>query len=323
MKHKKVILVLILIIIGLYYVNEQRVNTQGETIPEQEGTIEVYFCPRENCTQVFIQEIREYEEIKCAFYDLTLEELANEIKSKNYDMVVDDDNYEKAIKLIETTHDDRSGLMHNKFCVMQNKLITGSFNPTYRGSNKNNNNLIVIESNALIQNYEEEFQEMKNQEFPGEKTRETKFNIGGILIENYFCPEDNCEEQVLEALSKTNKSIEFMTFSFTSDEIGDLILAKHLQGIKIKGVFEKRLATNQYSEYNYLKKNNVEVKFDGNGFSMHHKVFLIDNETVITGSYNPTRSGNKKNDENILIIHNKEIAKQFEEEFKLVWREAE
>ncbi|HLD04135.1 MAG TPA: phospholipase D-like domain-containing protein [Candidatus Nanoarchaeia archaeon] len=53
---------------------------------------------------------------------------------------------------------------------------------------------------------------------------------------------------------------------------------------------------------------------------MHHKVFIIDNEIVITGSYNPTAGGDAKNRENILIIHNTNIAAQFIIEFERVWQ---
>ena len=48
---------------------------------------------------------------------------------------------------------------------------------------------------------------------------------------------------------------------------------------------------------------------------MHNKVFVIDNKTVITGSYNPTKNANERNDENILIIHDKKIAEKFLNEF--------
>jgi phosphatidylserine/phosphatidylglycerophosphate/cardiolipin synthase-like enzyme len=52
---------------------------------------------------------------------------------------------------------------------------------------------------------------------------------------------------------------------------------------------------------------------------MHHKVFIIDagreDAVVILGSYNPTKNGNTRNDENLLIIHELSIAQQFHEEF--------
>ena len=53
-----------------------------------------------------------------------------------------------------------------------------------------------------------------------------------------------------------------------------------------------------------------------------HKVFLIDTLCVITGSMNPTAGGNERNDENLLIICDEEIAKKFKAEFDRVWEEA-
>ncbi len=40
---------------------------------------------------------------------------------------------------------------------------------------------------------------------------------------------------------------------------------------------------------------------------MHHKVIIIDDRTVITGSFNFSRNANRKNDENTLIIENPEL----------------
>jgi phosphatidylserine/phosphatidylglycerophosphate/cardiolipin synthase-like enzyme len=55
---------------------------------------------------------------------------------------------------------------------------------------------------------------------------------------------------------------------------------------------------------------------------MHHKVFIIDGKTVITGSMNPTAGGNERNDENVLIIEDEGIAGLYLEEFEKVWGEA-
>ena len=52
---------------------------------------------------------------------------------------------------------------------------------------------------------------------------------------------------------------------------------------------------------------------------MHHKVILIDGETVITGSYNFSKNAETSNDENILILKNREIAGAFLREFRRCW----
>ncbi|MBT7927691.1 hypothetical protein HN695_05100, partial [Candidatus Woesearchaeota archaeon] len=51
---------------------------------------------------------------------------------------------------------------------------------------------------------------------------------------------------------------------------------------------------------------------------LHHKVFIIDDHIVITGSYNPTASGTEKNDENILIIYSDDVAAEFVDEYDLI-----
>ncbi len=56
---------------------------------------------------------------------------------------------------------------------------------------------------------------------------------------------------------------------------------------------------------------------------MHHKVFIIDEKIVITGSYNPTKNANENNDENLLIIHDKKIAEKYLEEFNYVYSDHE
>ena len=97
-----------------------------------------------------------------------------------------------------------------------------------------------------------------------------------------------------------------MTFSFTADEIGEL-LERKAESITVKGIFDPR--KNKYSEYKRLQDVSTVEK-------VHHKVFIVDGKTVITGSYNPTKNGNTRNDENVLIIHDAVIAQQFEEEFE-------
>jgi phosphatidylserine/phosphatidylglycerophosphate/cardiolipin synthase-like enzyme len=60
------------------------------------------------------------------------------------------------------------------------------------------------------------------------------------------------------------------------------------------------------------------VHEDGIDGLMHHKVFIIDEQIVVTGSYNFSRSAEERNDENILVIYNTDIAREFLKEFERV-----
>jgi phosphatidylserine/phosphatidylglycerophosphate/cardiolipin synthase-like enzyme len=56
---------------------------------------------------------------------------------------------------------------------------------------------------------------------------------------------------------------------------------------------------------------------------MHHKIIIIDNQTVLTGSYNFTGSAERDNDENLVIIDDPVIVGQYVEEFERVYAQAQ
>jgi phosphatidylserine/phosphatidylglycerophosphate/cardiolipin synthase-like enzyme len=90
----------------------------------------------------------------------------------------------------------------------------------------------------------------------------------------------------------------------------------------VQGVIEERNTDQPNSQYKRLRTAFHDVLTDGNPYTMHHKVIIIDDETVITGSYNFTHSAERTNDENVLIIHDPEVAGLFVEEFGRVYEEA-
>ncbi len=285
------------------------------------GSVKVYFCPQEDCEGYLLNFINSAQQsLHCAMYEIDLKSVQQKLLEKSTEIdvkVVTDDAYLDQFNY-SFVKADKSGLMHNKFCVVDGKKFsTGSMNPTDNGAHKNNNNLLLIESKVLAQNYEDEFQELWKGTFKkGAKVRNPTVALGNVTVTSLFCPEDHCAEAVKEELKKARSSIYFMTFSFTHDGIGNILLLKHLDNITINGVMEVK-QIDKDSEFSRLVKNGVDVRKDGNKYNLHHKVFIVDEETVITGSFNPTNNGDKKNDENLVIIKDKEIAGKFVEEF---WR---
>ncbi len=291
------------------------------------GSLEVHFCPQEDCESQLVNFLDSAQQsIHCALFEINLPAVQSKLLEKGglIDVkIVTDDQYLKKFNH-SFVKADNWGLMHNKFCIIDEKKVSsGSMNPTTNDAHKNNNNLLLIESSVLAGNYEAEFQEMWNGIFKkGEEVLHPKIILGEIQIENYFCPEDQCIKQVVEAIGQAKQAIYFMTFSFTSREIANALLLTNEQGAEIRGVMESSQIS-EYSMYELLgfQLNSQEevIRKDKNKKNMHHKVFIIDNETVITGSFNPTEGGNKRNDENVLIVKDKAIAKKFLKEFSAVY----
>jgi phosphatidylserine/phosphatidylglycerophosphate/cardiolipin synthase-like enzyme len=221
--------------------------------------------------------------------------------------------------------DENKDLMHNKFLIIDNKFVwTGSFNATDRCSYYNDNNAIIFYSPQLAKYFNDEFKEMfylgkfgpnspKYKE-PLPKIIINDKNAGLIEVEAHFAPDIDITKQILEALSTSKESIYFMAFSFTKEEIADMLISKHNKGIKIEGIFEFS-QVDSYSKFDTLQKAGISVFKDKNKYNLHHKVFIIDKEIVITGSANFSNNAVKRNDENILIIKNKNIALTYFNEF--------
>ncbi len=130
----------------------------------------------------------------------------------------------------------------------------------------------------------------------------------------YFCPREDCKGVVLNELDKAENSIYFLLYSFTDEDISNLLINKS-KNIEIKGVIEGQRINNLENKYSHLLKNDIQIKKDKNKYLMHHKVWIIDKKIVITGSANPSKNGYLRNNDNIVVIKDKKVAERYLEEF--------
>jgi phosphatidylserine/phosphatidylglycerophosphate/cardiolipin synthase-like enzyme len=228
---------------------------------------------------------------------------------------------------IPVVTDDRSALMHDKFMILDGLVVwTGSWNYTINDTYRNNNNALAIRSRQAVQNYQSEFDEMFAEGRFGpsspSRTPNTSFSQDGIPIGVYFAPEDEVIQAMDDVLSRAQRSIRFMTFSFTVDEMGDTIAARANAGVSVQGIFETTGSETEFSEMRSLFCAGLQVRQDGNPFILHHKVFIIDDVTVITGSFNVSENATNSNDENLVTISDPDLAAQYTAEFNRRWAEA-
>ncbi len=215
---------------------------------------------------------------------------------------------------------DSNYIMHDKFVIVDGKKVwTGSTNFTYSGFAKNYNNSLIIISKDVAKLYDREFDQM----FVYKKFKTDKiplkghFNIDGTKIDVYFGPGENLVDKVIAMAKSADYSLDFDIYTFTYKTLANVIIQKKKL---TKGVFDATQSTNEYSQYEYLKDNGVNVKKDGIDGLLHNKVMIIDEGTdsdpmVITGSANWTNSVEYHNDENMIIIHSDKFAKMYYKEF--------
>lgn len=131
-----------------------------------------------------------------------------------------------------------------------------------------------------------------------------------------FTPGTQCRYHILKTLEKAQKSIYVQSFSFTSKEIAAALIAAQSRGIKVQILADRSQLTDQYSQIPNLRSRGVSVAIDRVPGIAHNKVIIIDEEVVLTGSYNWTNAAEKRNAENLLFIRDPKVAARYLENFK-------
>jgi hypothetical protein len=253
-------------------------NVTEPFIPVEENLpMEAYFCPRDDC----LGQLQKFNNGSCAIY-----------------------NSPKFQPRILVTKDARtSGLMHNKFCVVNNMVATGSMNPT-TSNMKQANNLLVLHSSYVSRLYEAELGELVAGTFgKGFPVQNPVIMLNNHTLRIRFCPEDKCKQAILEVLQQANSSILYALNLITDEDIAAMLEEK-AETLDVHGVVGEW--GGRASKADRLP-NSVRKK-------IHHKFFVVDNEWVIAGSANPSKAGYRKNDENVIIIHHPDLAKKYVEE---------
>jgi len=135
----------------------------------------------------------------------------------------------------------------------------------------------------------------------------------------YFSPNGGCQEAVISEIKKAHKSIDVAMYSLTSKDIAHALLEAKARDITIRIALDPAQIKDHFSKSRYLIGKGLNVKFHMGPGLLHDKFAVVDDEEVITGSFNWTVTADKKNAENLLIISDKELAQKYEKEFKHLW----
>jgi phosphatidylserine/phosphatidylglycerophosphate/cardiolipin synthase-like enzyme len=234
-------------------------------------------------------------------------------------------------------------LMHNKFMVIDADdaqkcwVMGGSMNWTPNNMDIDFNNVLFIQDQSLARTYEIEFEEMwgsttatfnaSNAKFGPAKTDNTphQFIIGNIPVECYFSPSDKVTARIQKTIESADNDLQFALLTMTKNELGDAVIERKNAGVSCRGMIEN--FNDIGSEFSYLQTNGVNVVADAHSEQLHHKYVVVDallqnsDPTVWTGSHNWTFTAETSNDENSLVIHDKDIAIMYLQEFQKRWTE--
>jgi phosphatidylserine/phosphatidylglycerophosphate/cardiolipin synthase-like enzyme len=135
-------------------------------------------------------------------------------------------------------------------------------------------------------------------------------------ISVYFSPNGGCTQAILAEIANAKASILMQAYIFQSADIAKALVAVHKKGVKVEIILDRRQRKERYGIADFLANSGIPTRIDSAHAYAHNKVMVIDEETVITGSFNFTKSAEDKNGENLLVIKDKDIAMKYAENWK-------
>lgn len=215
-------------------------------------------------------------------------------------------------------------LMHNKFFIFDNKTVyTGSANISATGlSDYNANAVIILNSADIARLYTAEFEQMLAGKFHDLKTKPEQINnfeLNGTRISVYFSPYDRVSEKIIPLINNAEKYIYMPAFLITHDRITDALIKAKRRGIDVKIIIDANSTSTRNTKYKHLRENKIPLKTENYAGKLHSKTILIDDTYIITGSMNFSNSGENKNDENVLIIENEKLTREYKRYFMYLW----
>ncbi len=136
----------------------------------------------------------------------------------------------------------------------------------------------------------------------------------------FFSPGTDCLHAISKLLKVAKTSVDICVFTITDNRITDVIRQRHRAGVRVRIISDNDKALDPGSDIAQFARAGIDVRTDQTPDHMHHKFAVVDANTVLTGSYNWTRSAAEGNLENLLVTDDAPVVRSFNKEFERLWR---
>lgn len=133
-------------------------------------------------------------------------------------------------------------------------------------------------------------------------------------VDVYFSPKGGATEAIIQVIAGAKTSVHVQAYSFTSPPIAKALVEAKRRGLKVEIILDTSQRTEKYTEADFTSHAGIATWIDDEHAIAHNKLMILDEETVITGSFNFSRSAEERNAENVLILHKTpELARRYME----------
>lgn len=135
-------------------------------------------------------------------------------------------------------------------------------------------------------------------------------------VEVFFSPRGGATEAIVKEIGNAKKEILVQAYSFTSAPIASALVSAKKRGVIIEVVLDKSQRKERYTSATFVANAGIPTYIDGKHAIAHNKIMTIDQQTLITGSFNFSKAAEEKNAENLIIMKGNDLLiKQYIQNF--------
>ncbi|KAG2202496.1 hypothetical protein INT47_013112 [Mucor saturninus] len=164
---------------------------------------------------------------------------------------------------------------------------------------------------------------------PRHRVRITEFRpkmLERLPCEQTFCmpvffPSEDSYSVFHAALASAKSTLYVCVFSLTDNDTADVLIDAFNRGVDVKIITDNdQMDTRKGADVVRLNEQyGIPFKKDNSDQFMHNKFAVIDNKTVITGSFNWSAGARFKNRENIIVTNIPSVVHSYAQEFQELW----
>jgi phosphatidylserine/phosphatidylglycerophosphate/cardiolipin synthase-like enzyme len=125
----------------------------------------------------------------------------------------------------------------------------------------------------------------------------------------------DCALQAVAQIDLAQHTLDMQSYNFTEPHIAAALIQAHARGVTVRLISDKTGPSEKGGQTEAVAKAGIPVWIDYEPRIAHNKVMVIDGVTVLTGSFNWTTSADQHNAENLLVLHDAQLAAQYEANF--------
>ena len=142
-------------------------------------------------------------------------------------------------------------------------------------------------------------------------------------MEIKFARNESVADVIMRLMHETSSTIEGALYRFNHPGLAQTLEEAVHRGVRVRLLVDG----NKYKESRITQEllTGAIIPFrlgfgrQGRGSKMHHKFVILDQQTVLTGSYNWTHESEDENHENLLILRDAHPVEAYSREFEVLW----